>query len=472
MTSSQLVKTPLWEHQRAELLRFKEVPRVLCAWEMGTGKTLFAVERDLRIRVMDPTHKRTLVVAPRNTLDQWKNTFEREYPGIKVVVIDRKNRNAFLRQPAHVFIAHWDVLRLMPELKGQFTHGIFDEVHAIKNAGTKVARATKKLKIPYLTDMSGSPATDRSFDIWSILNHLYPREWSSGTRFKSRYLTEEVQIFRDKTTEKLVEIRKPGGPNQRWFDEGLPAIEPYYSRKKVEECLDLPEKIYTTIALELGPKQRAAYDAMNEDMLAWVNSKSGEEIPLIAPAIISKLQRLQQFAVASMEYDEDEDRFTMQLPSAKLEALLQLIQQVDGEQFVVFSQFKQPLYLLEEMLNRKGISSVTYTGDTKDNMRTKYKEAFSRGDVQVFLSTIKSGGTGVDSLQTNCHNMVFIDRDWSPMVNDQAEARLWRGGQKHPVQIFTLVARNTVDFPRRAIVELKKKNVIETLEGRTKWTIT
>jgi SWI/SNF-related matrix-associated actin-dependent regulator 1 of chromatin subfamily A len=74
---------------------------------------------------------------------------------------------------------------------------------------------------------------------------------------------------------------------------------------------------------------------------------------------------------------------------------------------------------------------------------------------RVMVSTIKAGGVGVDGLQKVCNNAIFLDRDWSPSINFQAEDRLHRGGQvKHPL-IIDIMARNTVDAGRKQKIELK-----------------
>lgn len=461
----QYTQTSLWEHQKDALVRLNDQSRTLIGWQMGTGKTLFAIERDLQIRIADKRHTRTLVVAPLSTLDQWAKAFKLEFPQLKVVILNPKKRNEFLRTPGHVYIMHWQALRLMPELKGVFTHGIFDEAHFIKNRKAKVTKATKRLRIPYLTDLTGSPATDRPTDIFSILNHLKPREWSSYTRFLTYYVeTEPIYVDGEKVGV------KPGGPTLRWFEEGLPSIQPYYDRRLITDCLDLPEIVYTTHEVELGADQRRAYDEMDKNMIAWLEDEVGDLTPMVAPALIAKLTRLQMFALASMKLREIDEEgkhyYDMVGPSPKIDRAIDIIKQGDGEQFVVFTQFKGAVKLLSHALDKARISNHAITGDVKYADRDRFKHSFAAGNTQVFVSTIKTSGTGVDTLQTNCNQMIFLDRDWSPMVNDQAEGRLWRGRQTRAVHVQDLVAKDTVDFERRATIELKKEWVLQTLGDR------
>lgn len=157
----QMIETPLWDHQRRALERMYDEPAQLIGWEMGTGKTMYAVERDLHLRMRDPDHRRTLVVAPLNTHDGWLETYRREASEMPVKVINPKARNDFLDDRYRVFIMHPQALRLMPELRDfGFTHIIADECHMFKGRKTAQTKALKKIKVPYKTAMSGSPATD------------------------------------------------------------------------------------------------------------------------------------------------------------------------------------------------------------------------------------------------------------------------------------------------------------------------
>ena len=459
---NQLVQTPLWNHQQEIVSDFSAEPTIILGWDMGTGKTLAAIERDLRLRADTGHIERTLVIAPLATHLQWLEAFALEAPHLTVRVVDPKDRPAFFRPPyCDVYIVHWQAVRLMPKLREAFSHIICDEVHAIKNRKAAVTKATKKLRIPYITDMSGSPATDRPADLWSILNHVKPRTWRSYHQF----FDENVDwswIYVDGEPR----YKKAGGPSDRWLNEGLPSIQTYYSRVEAPDVLDLPPKTYNKIYVELDPIQRRAYQEMEEEMISWLEGFDGDLMPLVAGAVIAKLIRLQQFALGYMRWDEERDNFQMSLPAPKLEAVFDLLDVAEQETFLIWSQFKGPLVLLSRMLTKRGISWAMYTGDQSQEQRQQSKAAFMRGDVQVLLATIKAAGTGTDGLQNNCRHMIFLDRDWSPMQNKQAESRLWRGGQERPIEIHTIMAKDTVDFPRDVTIETKKEWVMKALGGK------
>jgi SNF2 family DNA or RNA helicase len=453
---NQHVKTPLWQHQIEDLEHLKDEDCVLVGNEMGTGKTLLAVERDMRIREADPSHRKTLVVAPLNTHDGWERTYNEE-THLQTAVIDAKNRSTFLRTEADVWIMHPEALRLMPELRDfGFTHVIPDECHRFKGRNTKQTKALKQIKVPYKTAMSGSPATDRPHDLWSILNYLHPTQFSGFWKFYNKAV--EFEIIYPAGYHKIL------GPSKWWIEYGLPSIRPYYVRRLKEDIMSyLPPKVPSKVYVELEAKQRRAYDEMAADMLAWVGEHENQ--PLSAAAVISRLQRLQMLALGYMEYHEELDKFVLTDPSPKCDAALELIEDNEETSFVVFSQFKGPLQLLARRLDKAKIPYGSFTGDDTESQKKEAKASFIRGDARVFLSTIRSGGVGVDGLQHICRTAIFLDRDWSPMINFQAEDRLHRGGSEvhDSIHIIDIMARNTVDAGRHQRIEQKWDWVRRTL---------
>ncbi|MEE8598348.1 MAG: DEAD/DEAH box helicase, partial [Dehalococcoidales bacterium] len=445
---------------------------VLLAWEMGTGKTYAAIELDLRHRLErtqdDLRALPTLVVAPLSTLASvWEMHFN-ELTSLTTFVIDPKNRPAFIRavldpsQPYDVYICHWEALRLLITDENfrrfMWGHIIADEVHRAKSRKAQQTRALKAMRTQFRTALSGTPVTNKPYDLWSILNWMYPQQYRSFWRFYNRYCDYEIQYPHG--------YHKFNGPKNE--DELLEQIAPFYRRHlKQERCCDrhpegvqpeLPEKYYTDIWVELSPKQRTAYDQMRKDMIAWLEDQD-ETKPLVAPVAIAQLVRLQQFAVAyaTITYEPGVGTVsTVKLtePSSKLDVLLQLIEDNEGEQIVVFSQFRQVIDLAAERLRRAKVSFVTITGDVPASERPAAIASFQSGDSQIFLGTIGAGGEGITL--TAASTVIFLDRDWSPAKNSQAEDRLHRIGQTNAVQVIDLMARDTVDLGKRQKLIMKR----------------
>ena len=220
-------------------------------------------------------------------------------------------------------------------------------------------------------------------------------------------------------------------------------------RLKQEVLTELPEKYYTRVLVDLHPPQRRAYEGMKKDFLAWIGQHENEPVP--APVVVAQLTRLRQFAAAYAQYDED-GRVRLTEPSAKLDALMEIVEGTD-QQIVVFSQFKDAIRLAQARLKDAGISYTTLTGDTPQGQRGERVESFQAGQRRVFLGTTGAGGVGITLHAASI--VVFIDRSWSPADNAQAEDRLHRIGQKSAVQVILLEARDTVDQAVEAKLRMK-----------------
>lgn len=445
---------------------------VLLAWEMGTGKTYAGIELDLRHRLEREQNgfgkQPTLVVAPLSTLKTtWETHFNDLASHLKIFVIDTKKKAAFTRaikdQTADVYICHWEALRILDAKvmnTTMFGHIIADEVHRAKSRKAQQTRALKKLRGRFKTALSGTPVTNKPYDLWSILNWLYPQQYRSFWRFYENYCNYEIMYPHG--------YHKFLGPKNEL--ELLTEISPFYRRHlKLSQCCDhhpngvqpdLPEKYYSRIWVELGPKQRKAYNQMREDMIAWLGTQD-ETIPLIAPVAIAQLVRLQQLSVAyaSITYESDGDEGMSSIvqltePSSKLDALMEIIKDNEEEQIVVFSQFKGAINLAAERLRRAKIDFVTITGDVPANQRPIAIDKFQSKQARVFLGTIGAGGEGITL--TAASTVIFLDRDWSPAKNAQAEDRLHRIGQQNAVHVIDIMSYDTVDLGKDAKLELKK----------------
>lgn len=500
----------LFPYQQAAVDKFRAAiahPHVLIGDDMGLGKTVTAIALDHERRVaklserqsewLHGRRKMTLVVSLKSMLSAWEEHFATWAPDLKVVSLTTTARSFLveqaLKQEADVFIVNWETLRLEPKLcHVPWLHKISDEVQKAKNRKAQLTVAWKRVHALFKTDMSGSWADNKPDDGWSILNHLYPRIWSSYWAFFNHHVVfrSKVNPKNGQTYREVIDVHDAEGLQQ--------LMAPFYIRRlKSEVAPELPEKTYTRITVQLLPQQRRAYNAMAAEMLAWVGVHEDEV--LAAPVVIARLIRLQQLAVAYGEMRDVETAvfrevsgdwivrkadelkqltaegkikvtkdFNMRLlhrersrklfltePSAKIDAFMELLEQLPStESIVVFGQSKQAINLLAARLEKAGESYGVLTGDvTSAAARGDLVSRFQAGKFRVFAGTIKAGGEGITIHRAS--RMVFLDRDWSPSKNRQAEDRIHRIGQRNPVQIFDLVGHDTIDQGRLQRIELK-----------------
>lgn len=456
---------------------------------MGLGKSIQAVILDKLRREKNPNlvkRPKTLVISYISIFSSWVETFENE-TGLRVISLNPRNRKDFLLSlftDSHdVYILHWQVLRLVPELAEiEWFHVIGDECHALQNRKSKQTLAAKKLKTYYKTGLSGTPAYDKPDDLWSILNWLYPKYWTSFWR----YYNDHVMFVESNGYRVVVGVN-----NVEKLQKEMAGF--YIRRRKQDVLLDLPDKYYSEHIVELDPKQKRAYQQMKKDMISWVGEHEDE--PVAAPAVIAQLTRLQQFSDAYGELEHftyrektkhdafltldvyekliDEGlikrfeepkiadgsvfvpagtymtrqaiRMKLSEPSTKLDAVMDIIGST-AEQIVVFSQFSQVIELLRTRLEKAGIPNGIVIGATSSDERKNIIAKFQAGKLRVFAGTIAAGGIGITL--TSASTVVFIDRSWSASLNIQAEDRLHRIGQKNAVQVIDIISRETLDAKR------------------------
>lgn len=468
----------LFGFQREAVDKLVDQPSVIIGDDMGLGKTVEGVALDVERRKKHQGNKKTLVLCPLSVIASWEEHLAEWAPELRVISIDNKNRKPFetaIQKGSYdVYIMHWDVVRLIPELlKHKWFHVIADEAHRAGNREAQVTVKVKKIPHHFLTEMTGTPCTSKPQQFWSLLNWAKPHRFTSYHRFFNHHVVAIHHTAGDDCQanvggEKCLKYHK--APFQTIIGiahekELLDEIAPYYVRRLKEDVLDdLPDKYYTTLTVELGPQQRRVYDQMKREMLAWVGEHEDE--PLAVSQAIVKLIRLQQLACAYAEITwvkkkkkqpdgtwrlEDVRQVRLTDPSAKLDAVMEILDANPDKQFVVFSQSKQVVKLLEKRLFTKKIPYGILTGDTAQADRGNMVAAFQRGDLRVFTGTIAAGGVGITL--TASSTVIFLDRSWSPAINKQAEDRLHRIGQKEAVQVIDIVAKNTVDLGKLSRLE-------------------
>ncbi len=469
---------------------------VLIGDDMGLGKTVEAIALDLQKRLKHNCMKtgQTLVVTQTSVMGSWKDHYKEWASDLKVMVIDRKNRKTFADAiqemdgnglPVYqIFVCHWQVLRFIAdELKERhWFHIIGDEIQNIKNRKAQQTQVYKKLRTMYKTGLSGTWADNRPDDAWSILNWLWPKDYTSYWAFFNHHVLQKTHNQGTCMAEGCDSYHGRGYTEICGMNDAelihTQMGNAYVRRLKSAVWKDMPEKTWTDREVVLGSKQRGAYDSMRDDMMAWVGKN--EDQPIQAAAVVSQLVRLQQFAVAygklemkkflferiteeNVDYYEGkykvgdkiyEDRPVLVLdePSSKLDAAMDIIEASSG-QLVFFGQSKQAINLLAARCKRAGIPTGVLTGDTKQADRDLAVQEFQSGRLKVFLSTAKAGGVGITL--TAAQTCVFLDKPWSPSACRQAEDRLHRLGQKSAVLIITLVAKDTIDRKRNDRIEMK-----------------
>jgi ATP-dependent helicase STH1/SNF2 len=457
--------------------------------EPGLGKTYEAIWIDQRLRapynqdaLWRQRKMRTLVIAPWSVHEFWARVVK-SLTGETAVVINRKKRADFIEAVragrARYYICHYEAMPLKDMrsmTRVDWFHVIGDEIHRIKSEKSKQRMVVRMLRTRYKTGMSGTLADNMPQDFWSPLNWVEPELFPSMKTFKANWCqTEPVQgrfLGLDEDDEPIYEMHSIVVGLRT---ECLPAfhkrIDPFYMRRrKVDVGIDLPEKYWTVVNVDLLPSQRKVYDDLRKKMLAWLGENKDQKISVINK--LSRLVRLQQAALATLEWDEGKlvvlhgqeelvRKVRLIEPSAKLDAMTDWMRD-HNEQTIVFSQSRSMIDLVERRLTGIGLRVGKFTGTTPDSKRQPIIDNFQAGKLDVFAATIKTAAESITL--TAASTVLFLDRGWNPHKNEQAESRAHRIGQKNPVQIVDFFARNTVDSKVRDI-NIQKYGQLKAILG-------
>ena len=406
----------------------------ILADDMGLGKTLQTIALILSVLEEQGTVK-TLVVVPTSLIDNWMSELTRFAPSLKCVAVtgvtEKRSELFDSWQDYHVFITSYGLV--VNDIKAyeqkMFDILILDEAQKIKNHRSKTAIEVRNIKAVHKFALTGTPVENNLAELWSIFNWLMPPLLKDFAAFKRKYINISENM-----------------------DELKARIRPFMLRRMKKDVLeDLPEKIETTIKIELSDQQKNLYLAYREQALQMLQD------PTQIMNVLAKLTRLRQICCHPGMFMEDYREST-----GKLEALLEIISELKeaGRRVLVFSQFTSMLNIIEGELNNNRIEYCRLDGGTPQKRRSKIIGDFTEGQATVFLISLKAGGIGLNL--TAADTVIHCDPWWNPSVEEQASARVYRIGQKKCVQIIYLIAKGTIE-EKINDVKQQKQALIEKL---------
>lgn len=419
----------------------------ILADDMGLGKTLqsiaFVVSRIENSDGNTPNHtaKKTLIVAPASLIYNWAEEFGKFSPHIPVEVIagDKTSREAIIKHDgtASVWITTYHTLRLDIDLyEGiQLDSLILDEAQAIKNASSQTAQALRKLSAKCSFALTGTPIENKLEDMWSIFHIVFPALLGSRRRFL------------DLSSEKISK-----------------RVAPFILRRLKRDVLqELPDRIDSTMHTELYTEQKRLYQAYLAKLQADTTSdltQGGFQSHRIK--ILAGITRLRQICCHPSLFIDDYEG-----GSSKLEQLLELVQEAcdSGRRILIFSQFTLMLQIIAKTLEQQKIEHFYLDGSTPSKERISLCHRFNEGERQLFLISLKAGGTGLNL--TGADTVILYDLWWNPAVEEQAAGRAHRMGQKQVVQVIRLVTKGTVEEKILALQERKRTLMNEVVSAES-----
>ena len=413
----------------------------ILADDMGLGKTLQV------IALIEDIHSDlpSVVVAPSSLIYNWKDEVEKfsKTLNCKCVLGNQENRKKILSEHADLYITSYDYMRRDVDLyeNKEFEYIILDEAQYIKNQKTQNAISVKKLKSKHKLALTGTPIENSLAELWSIFDFLMPNYLFNYHYFLTHY---ENDIVRNDDEDKKKRLKQ--------------LVTPFILRRNKKEVLkELPDKIEKTQLIEFSEEENKLYLAH----LAQVNNElSMMDDQMNKIEVLAMLTRLRQLCCEPRLIYEN-----IYHASSKLRACSDLIVNLkeNNQKVLLFSSFTSALTLIEEELNILGISYLKLTGQTSKEKRKEMIEKFQNGSVDVFLISLKAGGTGLNL--TAAQAVIHFDPWWNVSAQNQATDRAYRIGQEKNVQVFKLVMKNSIEEKILKLQE-KKKDLADTfVEG-------
>nr|WP_269082511.1 helicase-related protein [Aneurinibacillus tyrosinisolvens] len=223
---------------------------------------------------------------------------------------------------------------------------------------------------------------------------------------------------------------------------------------------ELPEKIETVHQSELMKKQKELYvgylKKIQEEAKESLQTEGFQKNRIKILAGITRLRQLCCHPALFLENYED--------TSGKMEQLMEIIENAleNKRRILVFSQFTSMLQIIREELNRKNTGYFYLDGQTPSKDRVEMAERFNHGENDLFLISLKAGGTGLNL--TGADTVILYDLWWNPAVEEQAAGRAHRMGQKNSVQVMRLIARGTIEEKIYEMQEKKKELIKQVIQ--------
>lgn len=409
--------------------------------DLGLGKTITTLTAIDELMYDRFEIRKVLVIAPKRVAeDTWIREAEQwehvKHLKLSLVLGSEKERKQALWEKADIYVVNRENVAWIVSYYGKsfpFDMVVIDELSSFKNHQSQRFKSLKKVRpqIKRVVGLTGTPSPNGLIDLWSQMYLLDMGERLGKTI--GMYRRDYFHAGRSKG-HIVYEYKLNKGSDDVIYEK----ISDICLSMKSEDYLELPEKVIRDVSVQLSSKVQKMYNDFEEEQVLQLLDT---EITAVNAAALTT--KLLQYAGGAIY---DEDRGVHEVHDAKLEALEELVESINGSPVLIFYTYKHELSRIKKRLK---------TLKPRELKDPKDIEEWNAGKIQVLLAHPASAGHGLN-LQRGGHNIVWYSTPWSLELYLQANARLYRQGQTKPVMIFRLVAKKTHDT--RVIGALKRKN--------------
>lgn len=417
--------------------------------DMGLGKTYQALA--LMAAISKESKGHFLILAPTSVIYHWYDKVRKSLPSMKVALFHGPERT--LDPEAHLIITTYGMARIEREKlkRYNFEMIIFDEVQMAKNRSSLTWLALAGLKSHFRLGLTGTPIENNLKELKSLFDLVLPGFLGGSHRFREQFITP-IELQGDAKRKELL---------QR-------LISPFILRRKKQDCLqELPSKTEDVVWCELSEEQQDLYQKLLQERTAVIAELQSQDGAFSYITLLALLIQLKKICNHPALFLGDIKNYKAHSSSKWVlfeELLCEALE--GGQKVVVFSHYLGMLDIIESYLKEKGIGFASLRGSTV-NRHDHITRFQTDPQCQVFVASLQAGGLGIDL--TAGSTVIHYDRWWNAARENQATDRVYRIGQKFPVQVFKLATMGTVEENIDKLIAKKARLLddIIALDGHT-----
>ena len=420
----------LYQHQKEGIAQMLLIKHTLLAFQPGLGKTVTSIAVS-EILSNHYDNYRTLIICPASCKYNWLN--ELVMWGINesdVSFYDSKEKNTIISNTERYAIINYDMLKKYSRIlatKG-YNHLILDEATAIKNVKSKRYQYTERIAFagtPKLSLLSGTPIWNRVDDLFAYLKLTRHPLGSSYYSFVNRYTENFRNNWGGMTIVK--------GQN---LAELSAKISNFMIRRRKDECLDLPEKIYTKYYFE--------FDQYSKEYGAYIKKLQKNPGEQAKPTSIHTLNILAS--------------------KSKMKNIIELAESIldTGDKLVIFTSYNEPREMLEDHFDGRFVSIHGGVTDSKERQRRR-DQFVNDPECTVFIGNTQAAGMAIN-LQV-AHHVLFCNFTLTASELEQCIDRIDRIGQENDMNIYYTICNGSIDEALYETVVLKSRDSSTVLDG-------
>lgn len=470
------LKRHLYPYQLEGVKSFLEQGRLLLADDMGLGKTTQAIACCHALYHSGKV-KRGLIITPAALKPQWLREWQAttDVPVVMVEGNTNERRKAYESAKRGFVIVNYELLLREFDRIADFAHElvVLDEAQRIKNYATKSAVYVKALPAQRRLVLTGTPMENRLDDLASILDWIDDTALAPKWRLPAWHIRYEGDGMKARVGARNLEVLR-----QR--------IDHCVVRRVRQEVLDqLPARTDTRVSVPMTREQDSEHASLNQpiaQLAAIAQRRPLKQAEFLRLMSLMNTQRIIANGLAQLQFEELWPSLAGHPPTAALleglfaPKLLELRNLVEalvidqGRKVVIFSQWRRMLKLADwavsDLLGSQGKRSLFFTGAESSKLRAQSLVDFHDDPHAALLFLTDAGGVGLN-LQRAANACINLEQPWNPAVLEQRIGRIYRLGQKYPIDVYNLVCEGSIEGRIAAIVGSKRVLFKGVFDGTT-----